>query len=209
LLQFALVVMGPCARAQLRTRQGRRGDGFRIRLSNSERVCVRVLAASSARALRNFRPPQEQRAQGKPGARCTRDLVCNLRIGTRTRAYRSSGGIPAFPARWVTAYFVLFPVNGSFATVAPEKLASQELDASTAASEPHDFAVRVMPASSVMASASTASHRTFVTIASRPSCRVGWHMDELICMRTKGEYFCAGYWTKRWRDLPDVQHRHW
>ena len=42
-----------------------------------------------------------------------------------------------------TAYFVLSPVNGSFATVAPEKLASQELNASTAASEPHDFAVRL------------------------------------------------------------------
>src|SRR6266446_5905285 len=42
-----------------------------------------------------------------------------------------------------TAYFVLSPVNGSFATVAPEKLVSQELDASTAASGPHDFAVRV------------------------------------------------------------------
>src|SRR5438034_3869538 len=42
-----------------------------------------------------------------------------------------------------TAYFVLSPVNGSFATVAPEKLASQELDASTAASGPHDFAVRL------------------------------------------------------------------
>src|SRR5439155_6666456 len=45
-----------------------------------------------------------------------------------------------------TAYFVLSPVNGSFATVAPEKLASHELDASTAASGPHDFAVRVMRA---------------------------------------------------------------
>jgi len=42
-----------------------------------------------------------------------------------------------------TAYFVLSPVNGSFATVIPEKLASQELGASTAASGPHDFAVRV------------------------------------------------------------------
>ena len=41
-----------------------------------------------------------------------------------------------------TAYFVLSPVNGFFATVIPEKLASQELDASTAASGPHDFAVR-------------------------------------------------------------------
>ena len=108
-----------------------------------------------------------------------------------------------------TAYFVLFPANGFLATVAPKKLASQELDASTAASEPHDFAVRVMPASSVMASASTASHRAFVTIASRPSCRVGRRMDELICVRTKREYFCAGYWTERWRDLPGGQHRQW
>ena len=41
-----------------------------------------------------------------------------------------------------TAYIELSPVNGSFATVAPKKLASQKLDASTAASGPHDFAVR-------------------------------------------------------------------
>jgi hypothetical protein len=42
-----------------------------------------------------------------------------------------------------TAYFVLSPVNGFLATVIPEKVTSQELDASTAASGPHDFAVRV------------------------------------------------------------------
>jgi hypothetical protein len=36
------------------------------------------------------------------------------------------------------------PVTGFVATVAPEKLASRELDASTAASGPHDFAVRIM-----------------------------------------------------------------
>ena len=43
-----------------------------------------------------------------------------------------------------TAYFELSPVNGSFATVAPqEALLPKELDASTAASGPHDFAVRV------------------------------------------------------------------
>ena len=72
----------------------------------------------SARALRSFRPHLEQRAQGKPDARCTRGLVCNVHKEVRTRAYRSSGGIPAFPARWVTAYFELSPVNGCFATVA-------------------------------------------------------------------------------------------
>src|SRR5260370_18464603 len=32
----------------------------------------------------------------------------------RTRAYRCSGGNPAFPARWFTAYFVLSPVTGLF-----------------------------------------------------------------------------------------------
>jgi hypothetical protein len=42
----------------------------------------------------------------------------------------------------LTASFVLFPVTGFLATVIPEKLASQELDASIGASEPHDFSVR-------------------------------------------------------------------
>ena len=42
-----------------------------------------------------------------------------------------------------TAYFVLSPVNGSFATVAAQDIGLARLDASTAASGPHDFAVRV------------------------------------------------------------------
>ena len=43
----------------------------------------------------------------------------------------------------LTVSFVLSPVTGFIATVAPKKLASQELDASVGASGPHDFAVRV------------------------------------------------------------------
>jgi hypothetical protein len=46
----------------------------------------------------------------------------------------------------LTVSFVLFPVIGLVVTVAQGKLswklASQELDASVEASEPHDFAVR-------------------------------------------------------------------
>jgi hypothetical protein len=71
---------------------------------------------------KDFRPPGRKRAQGKPDARCTRGLVCWFVQRKRTRAYRSSGGNPAFPARWVTAYFVLSPVTGFLATVIPEKL---------------------------------------------------------------------------------------
>jgi hypothetical protein len=83
-----------------------------IRLSNSERVCVRILAARRARALRRFPPSSEKRAQGRPGARCTRGLVCKMHIEKRTRAYRFSGGNPAFPAQWFTAYSALSPVTG-------------------------------------------------------------------------------------------------
>jgi hypothetical protein len=35
-----------------------------------------------------------------PGARCTRGLVCKMHKEKRTRAYRFSGGNPAFPAQW-------------------------------------------------------------------------------------------------------------
>jgi hypothetical protein len=63
---------------------------------------------------------------------------------------------------------VISPENGSFASVAPKKLASRELDASTATSGPHAFAVRFMRVR-LAHSTSTASHRTFVTIAKRPS----------------------------------------
>ena len=58
----------------------------------------------------------------------------------------------------LTVSFVLSSVTGLIVTVAPKKLASQELDASAGASEPHDFSVRDLRCSSKSASASTASH---------------------------------------------------
>ena len=59
------------------------------------------LAAHHARSFTRTCPPQIKRAQGRPGARCTRGLVCNVHRRTRTRAYRFSGSIPAFPAQWL------------------------------------------------------------------------------------------------------------
>jgi len=53
-----------------------------------------------------------ERAQGRPGARCTRGLVCKVHKRKRTRAYRFSGGNPAFPAQWFTAYSALSLVTG-------------------------------------------------------------------------------------------------
>jgi hypothetical protein len=57
----------------------------------------------------------------------------------------------------LTVSFALFPVIGLFVTVIPEKPASQELDASIEASEPHDFAVRSPRPSSRGVKASIAS----------------------------------------------------
>src|ERR1700674_3961621 len=76
-------------------------------------------------------PPNEQRAQGKPDARCTRGLACNVHKEVRTRAYRFSGEHPAFPAQWFYGLWrALLGEPGSFATIAREKPASHELGAS-------------------------------------------------------------------------------
>src|SRR5215203_4872913 len=46
-------------------------------------------------------PPRKQRAQGRPGACCTRGLACDLRKQNCTRAYRAARNTPAFPAQWL------------------------------------------------------------------------------------------------------------
>jgi hypothetical protein len=62
-----------------------------------------------------------------PDARCTRDLVCNVHKKVRTRAYRAAENIRHSLRNGFTAYFVLSPENGSFASVvsgiAPTNLA--------------------------------------------------------------------------------------
>src|SRR5437660_11031428 len=88
-------------------------------------------------------PPSYQRAQGRPGACCTRGLACDLRKQKCTRAYRAAGAFRPSLRNGFTAYSALSPVNGSFATVVAQKKNPPQLDASTAASGPHDFAVRI------------------------------------------------------------------
>jgi hypothetical protein len=90
-----------------------------------------------------------------------------------TRAYRFGGSIPAFPAQWLYGLYRALPgENGSFASVARVRLSPfPDLTPAVAASEPHDFTVRLRRAPSLAPSASIASHRAFVTIASAPqSC---------------------------------------
>ena len=54
-----------------------------------------------------------------PDARCTRDLVSNVHEKVRPRAYRAAENIRHPLRNGFTAYNVLSPENGSFASVAP------------------------------------------------------------------------------------------
>ena len=87
--------------------------------------------------------PRNREGAGKTGcALHPRSRVQSAQKETHTSIQVQSEALRHSPRNGFTAYFVLSPVNGFVATVAPEKLASQELDASTAASGPHDFVVR-------------------------------------------------------------------
>ena len=103
---------------------------------------IRVLAARCARsdteyiALEN-RGRREDRVRAAPAvsrAMCIKGCAHEHTGSAETLRPSLRSGF--------TTYFVLSPVNGFLATVALKKHASQELDASTAASGPHDFAVR-------------------------------------------------------------------
>jgi hypothetical protein len=114
-------------------------------------------------------PPQGKRAQGKPGARRTRGPVCNCYWQKGTRAYRFSGGNPAFPARWATAYSALSRVTGLSCHPHPRKvLLPADL---TPASGCQDHTASPS-ATAALVIRRHRVHRTFATIMSRPSHRV-------------------------------------
>jgi hypothetical protein len=121
----------------------RRGNRFPIQVSNSERTYVRILAARCARALRLFAAlDNNKRAQGKPGARCTRGLACNR---AQKNAHEHTGSAEAIrlSLRDGLRLITRSPrCPGFLATVIPEKLVSQELDTSVGVSGPRAFAVR-------------------------------------------------------------------
>jgi hypothetical protein len=112
---------------------------------------VGVLAARCARVLQNSFRPKKKRAQGRPGARCTRGLMCQC-ICKKT-AHEHTGSAEAVrPSlrNGFTTYIVLSPARpGLFVTVAPKKRElPKNLTPAIGASGPHDFAVRITRCSS-------------------------------------------------------------
>jgi hypothetical protein len=114
----------------------------------AHRACLRDLAARRARALPEISSPllirgrREYRLHAAPAVSCATVHKGN--------AHEHTGSAEAIrhSLRNGLRLITCSPVNGSFATVTPEKLASQELDTSTAMPGPHDFAVRLTRRSS-------------------------------------------------------------
>ena len=115
-----------------------------------------------------------KRAQGRPDARCTRGLACNRSGRRRTRAYRFSGGIRLSLRGSLRLIHALLGEPCAFATVAPEKLVSQELDTSHWGVRTTRLRRPLQAPSSVAPSASTASPPRAGTLRNAPLSGTGW-----------------------------------
>ena len=66
-------------------------------MRENDEMWVIILATAFARGLQIAFAPKRKRAQGKPGARCTRGLVCKLCIKkthTSIQVQRRQSGLP-------------------------------------------------------------------------------------------------------------------
>src|SRR6188474_3198730 len=129
-------------------------------------MCVRLLAALIARGLHLRLPSLRIEGAGKTG--------CLLHPRSRVRfaqtklhtSIQGSANTPAFPAQWLYGLLRALPGERLFC-LRYRRNTSRQRSASTAAPEPHDFAVRLRRVR-LAPSASIASHRAFVTFASAP-----------------------------------------
>jgi len=139
---------------------------------------IRIPAARCARAVHEPSAQKKQRAQGKPGARCTRSLACDILVSTRASHHRFTGYTQPSLRNGFNSLFRALPGDRA---LLPPSLADhlRQLDASVGASGPHDFAVRKSAAR--LASLPRPPHpaSTSVTIAIRPSYRGGTVWEEI------------------------------
>ena len=96
--------------------------------------CARVMHETSAPKIRGRREDRVRAAPAVSRAMCIKKCAHEHTGSAETLRPSLRNGL--------TAYFVLSPVNGFLATVAALDMGLAQLDASTAASGPHDFAVR-------------------------------------------------------------------
>jgi hypothetical protein len=102
----------------------------------------RVLAALYARGLLENFPPSLSEGAGKTGCALHPRSRVRFALKKMHTSIQGSGSIPAFPAQWLYGLLRALPGERLSCHRRCAKTSTQ-LDASTAASEPHDFAVRL------------------------------------------------------------------
>ena len=148
-------------------------------------------------------PSKKQRAQGRPGARCTRGLVCKC-AQRNAHEHTGTGGASRPSLRsGFTAYSVLSPVNGSFATVAAWISRSiRRIDALprdlTPAPRRQDHTTSPYASRPLVLHAHRV-HRIPPRVRDdrEPPLLSGetGRIKSLICPTARAEYFCAKRWT--------------
>src|SRR3984893_3670684 len=110
---------------------------------------LRDLAACFARVLPENSCPLKPEGAGNTGRPMRPIAACALVESKSTRVSQVTPESPGIPRAMVYGLYRALPGEPGFlATVAPEKLASQELDTSVGVSGTHDFAVRIKRRSS-------------------------------------------------------------
>jgi hypothetical protein len=170
-----------------RRRPGQRGESPSTNTASRSRRTIRA-------RFPEIRTPSNQRAQGKPGARCTRGLVCKH---AQKNAHEHTGSAEAsgLPCAMVLRLITRSPRRSGFLVTVTSRIlprgltpASGRQDHTTSPSASRPFVKGP--------SASTASRPAFRDDRERPSCRVGRRkLVALICPTAKAEYFLREGWT--------------
>ena len=143
--------------------------------------------------------PSKTRAQGRPGARCTRG-PCAENGSTRKSPQVKSDqtGLPC--AMVLTAYSALLVTGLSCHRRPCDVQHHHELDASVGASGPHGFAVRIDGLRPARRRVHCIPHPTSVTTRTPLSSRRDVRDIEVILAERKAKCFSEGGWTG---DEPD------
>ena len=136
-----------------------------------------VLAARCAQAVPEVVALMKTEGAGKTGCALhprSRVRFAQNKMHTRIQVQRKHSGLPcAMALRLISCSPRRTALLPPSLRPTSALLGLAQLDASTAASGPHDFAVRSSALVS-SASASTATRPTFVTMANAPLCGTGW-----------------------------------
>jgi hypothetical protein len=143
---------------------------FTFQTAHSHKTRFRTLAAGFARGLACWFCPLQSEGAGNAGRPMRPIAACAGIVVERTRVSQvTPENVRHSPRNGLRLTSCSSRRSGFFVTVIPEKLASQELDASVEASEPHDFAVRLRCSRQQHCRRPPHPAPTSVTTAKRPS----------------------------------------